>query len=934
MRSLQILVALAIAGSLDLVAAGNCKPSGTATGTVPPSTTTEAPIVVTNVMINGDYGGYDPRAYGGIYAFEGGGEAKLLQGPGYQGDGSRESNCVQLLRRSSTPAKRDTPPENPWIQQRLEDMEPSDYTVRFWYVVLSNSIADTCRIEGFYGGDMFGATPYFPVVEDAVGDNWVPFVELMPVTTSSGMIRFELSCVDGGAAEVYFDQVFVSNQVSPDDMDNISLFFPTARHAATVPPGQSTTLSATTSGDLETFTTELSSKDTTTAGTVTKTSTGTEDAGIESTTLSASPPTDSAAPPTPKRCAKLVPGAPGRGCAKRPYNSNQGYKRFPESRILREQCAALCLADTNCQSFEWTYRASGCGNTCVLIAALRDDGPTNGGSDAAWAYDRTCIQEAECSPQPDGTVCVNVVADTPSKSCTQLKGKAKACAKPFLTAGPDSFWFTDMDCHACGEGNAHFEYLAPLQDPANMPVWSCPAVEPETSAGISTTADAAVSETSSVGISGSTSTANVPDSSLPWPSTTVTSPPTTTDVDDHCPEGIAFPGACSRASTTPDGSTCSKNGIPEWIDAYGRSLEDFPNQNTVEDCALVCKQDTMCKAFGFDATARFKCRFSPEVMADAHFVEDPSNPVMWNDMKCMDCVMCGEDTAPTTTKPVSPPEITCAAAVNDGRGCRYKNNDEFPQDGNGRPVKPFVCMSNGSINQEPWSPAGDWPFQNSIPQCAAICAQVPDCKASAWNRRTNRCEFISSSLKDAGYRGVEGSEVFWSDNECWDCSGLCDDDSGETGTWTGSWSTQSATTMLTSTRRADEEEPSTTQPATTEPEENTTSRAPTTTRAASPEPTDCAVPSASLSDTVTCGIPGAAGNQVQTYRLQDFIIKPVGSLSACASLCLQRADCRGIEYNRQDTVCYLYRVGPADLGVQYNTQSTRRFYDRGCFKCD
>ncbi|KAF0645427.1 hypothetical protein FPSE5266_20026 [Fusarium pseudograminearum] len=412
MRSVSALVALAFAASFELAAAGKCKPSsplevdttaqstsiisGTATKSAPASQTTEGPIIITNAVTNGDFGGYDPSANGGIYAFQAGGSAKLLQGPGHQGQ-SEERNCVQL--KTGLTRKRQTPPENPWIQQQLEQLEPSEYTVRFWYSVVKNDLADTCRIEGYYGGEQFGATPYFPVVSGD-GNKWLEFVDNMAVTTDSGMIRFELVCVNGGSAEAYFDQVFVSNKIGDEWVDGISLFFPTSKHAATVGPAQTSTAlsvdtAVTTSKDINTSdvpTTQSSEVPSTTEdASVTEKTTDTA-----STTAPSSTPTvkdDEVTPSGPKVCAKLGAGAAGRGCAKRPYSSKQGYKRFGGSKIIKEQCAALCLVDTKCQSFEWLYSGSGCANTCNLFATELADIATNGGLDAAWAYDRTCIQE-------------------------------------------------------------------------------------------------------------------------------------------------------------------------------------------------------------------------------------------------------------------------------------------------------------------------------------------------------------------------------------------------------------------------------------------------------------------------------------------------------------------------------------------------------------
>ncbi|KAF5574020.1 hypothetical protein FPCIR_13763 [Fusarium pseudocircinatum] len=850
MLSVSALVALAFASSFELVAAGNCKPSSpagakttdpasitsrTSTKSAPPSATTNRPVVITNAVTNGDFGGYDPSSDGGIYAFQAGGNAKLLQGPGYQGDHTEERNCVQLKTNSGTPdQKRDFISDNPYIQQQLDNLEPSDFTVRFWYSIVNNAIANTCRIEGLYGSVQFGATPYFPVVSE--GNNWLEFVDSMPVTTTSGMIRFELNCINGGSAEVYFDQVFVSNKIGEEWVDGISLFFPTSKHAATIAPAQTSTAPAVGIATTSSDNTNTESSDLPTTQASQKQFTTDEASAAErtiestSSSSSASAPTSAPTDPPasgPKLCAKLGTGAAGRGCAKRPYSSTKGYKGYGGSKITKEQCAALCLADTNCQSFEWRYFGSGCANTCNLLATSWADIPTNGGSDSAWAYDRSCIQEDACAEQPAGSVCVNVNADTPAKSCTQVKGKAKACAKPFLTAptngacglsnecrdlcakypscksyaatfgscslydarssevaeaGSELFWFTDMDCHACGQNNAYFDYISVGQDPTNMPQWIC-AAEDKTASTLAgpTTTDPAVTRTSDAETATNTSQASdEADSSTLSPTTTPASPSATGSL---CANGVPSPGICSAADVVPSTATCGKRGWPRNVEPYARSLADFPNQNTFEACALICKLDRSCKAFAIDPTrSGMRCMFSSDPTIDG-----VSNaPGVWSDLECMSCTLCGD--AVTSSQPVS----------------------------------------------------------------------------------------------------------------------------------------EAPTTMVTSTRPAGED--SSTQAATS------ASGEPTTTQT-TPEPTDCAVPSASLSDDVTCGIPGQSGQQAQSARLLNYVIKPVGSLANCAAVCLQRADCQGFAYIKSNTECYPFRVGPASLGITYNPQGTEKYYDRGCFSC-
>jgi hypothetical protein len=352
-----------------------------------------------------------------------------------------------------------------------------------------------------------------------------------------------------------------------------------------------------------------------------------------------------------------------------------------------------------------------------------------------------------------------------------------------------------MDCHTCGEGNAYFNYIPLGQDPTNMPQGTCAATVPKTSSTLAaTTAESVIQTTSNVETTTSAGQTDG-DASLSTdaPSITTTSPSNTAAV---CPNGVPSPGLCTSADPVPSTAICGKHGWPRMVDPYSLGLQDFPNQNSVEDCALICKLDSQCKAFAFDATrSKIKCMFSPMGLSDAGVDEDPRTPGAWSDLACMNCKLCGD---PAETESVSFSQPTVAP-----------------------------------------------------------------------------------------------------------------------------------TTMVTSTRPADE--PSVTETATSS--SPTEESATTTQKAPQPEPTDCAVPSAFLSDDVTCGLPGLSGPQAQSTRLDNYVIKSVGSLANCAAICLQRADCQGFAYQKSTTVCYPYRVGPAGLGVTYNPQAVDRFYDRRCFGC-
>ncbi|KAK7429025.1 hypothetical protein QQZ08_004432 [Neonectria magnoliae] len=1017
MRSAAALVALAFGASFDVVAAGLCKPSDTLTAsisvrdatetgtgtTAPEASTTQAPVAVTNAIANGNFAGYDPNSPGGIYGFEVENDARLIQGHGYQDDGSTENNCVGMSARAAK--KRDVG-EFAAIEQQLENMDTTSlYTVRFWYYILQNDITDTCKFDVYYGDDLFASSPYFPLAQPTDPyRGWDTLIEQAAVKTSSGLLRFELNCVNDGYAQIWVDQVFVSNQVSPDNMDNISVIY-TWDYSATSTAQQSTTSTA----DASTMATEVTT--TSAAPTTTTSSTTAAQSTTSTTTPSAATPTGN------KFCVTLSTGDAGRGCGLKPYNPSSGYKTISNSRMTRDQCGAVCLADSRCQQFQWSAYSSSyaCLNTCILIETnLPSTGANNG--IAYYAYDRSCIKRTDCTMQPAGSVCVNGLGDTPASDCRkQVFGTAKSCGAAFLVtnvgavcdsskecrdvcaknpgcksfsinfAGGCSLYsgtiseivqeggggqmFTDMSCSDCGSADmGYFNYITQASVGDTVPTHQCSA-DSSSSTAI-TTRSATTSRTSSASIDTTTQPG-----STTSPSTTISSPSTTVN---NCPAGINSPGACFGATPTAAGSTCEKKGSVQLVDAWSVS-SDVWRQNRAEDCALYCKLDSQCKSYGFDRQGGMTpCRFSPESLTNSGFVQDSTASVTWSDLGCVTCILCGGAASPTTmlsttvSTTSSVPTATSTCALTNGQGCTMKALVEAQ----------YTCNRAGSPMEEAWGyNMQDYPFQGSPEQCAAICAQQRNCKASAYDssRTSYQCSFIGNSLQAAGF-SASGGSIRWSDQACWDCP-TCSAAASIITTAAASSTASAFTTFETSTRTAttsdgegesttseemtstasDEALPTTTEESTSTVDESstenqtTTSTAPesttdlsditsipeqasatatstTSTTSAAPTPAWC-VATASLSDDVTCGLPGAAGNQAQSNALSGYVIKPVANLNACAQNCLDRFGCLGFQYTTDSKVCYLYRVGTSGLGLTYSPTSRARFYDRDCYRC-
>lgn len=992
MRSAAALVALALAGSVDLVAAGLCKPDtrdNTETGSVtttPGPTTTPAPRTVRNLIRNGNFEGYDPSYDGGIYAFQAENEARLVEGPGYKGDGSKESNCVHMKASNTGSAtrKRDIG-EFAAIEQQLDAMDTTSlYTIRFYYQVLQNDIADTCKFDVYYGDELFTSSPYFPIALPTDSNpQWESVLDQAAVETSSGLMRIDLNCASGGYAEVYVDQVFVSNEVSPDNMDNISLLY-TWAYSST-----STTQKATTSSTEVTTTQDSSTSTTSMTSVASTTTTTTSTSTTQSTTSSTSAAATSAGN---KYCVTLgSTGDPGRGCGLRPYNPSTGYKTISSTRMTRDQCGALCFADANCQQFQWDAYSSSyaCLNTCILLSSnLASTSANNGG--AYYAYDRSCITQKECTAQPDGTTCVNGLGDTPGAGCrSRVTGTVKSCSAAFLTASvgficdpskecrdlcakyPDcksysinfaggcslypgtiseivdestsGQFFYDMSCSECGSGNlGYFNYVTQLQTDVST-VNECPAVTSvSSSSSILSTTSTSTSASTSSSVNSNIDTTTTPGAST-TPSTTTSSTSTTSY---SCPAGISYPGACYSATPTSSGSICGKRGDVPLTDAYGVSSKDWA-QNSVRDCALYCElQGSQCSAYGWsdEDTVGMPCRFIHDSVTASGFSEDSSWATTWYDMGCVTCIMCEASTATSTTSAAT---STSTCALNNGEGCTSKILVEAG----------YYCNQAGTVQQEAYAYSNtDYPFQGSAKQCAAICAQKTGCKASSYDssRSSFQCSFISSSLQSAGFSASAGSSR-WSDQACWDCpscSGAGSSTSASTtpgastpGASTPGASTSSAPISYISTPGASTPTASTTfatstfSPETTPGDDTSLSTTPTTSQTSSTSttsqaavPTSC-VATVSLTDDVTCGLPGTGGNQAQSNYLTSYVIKPVANLSACGQVCLDRADCLGFQYVSDTKVCYPYRIRTSGLGLTYVPSSKSRFYDRDCYVC-
>ncbi|MCJ1434822.1 Muc22p [Xylographa pallens] len=344
-----------------------------------------------NVVGNGNFQ-YDASAPGGLAAWIALGDAKLVAGNAYHGDGNTGSYAVQLITESAAIAGRRVVRRQTsnggaaGIEQILADLdETTQYTVSLWYYVdytlAANAQPQNCRIDAYYGSTLFSSTPYF-ASNTGQASAWVQFVSTFTPSTSGGNLQFLLDCVSSGTAEALIDEVFVSNQVTPNDIDNISLTF-------TLAPN---TFIATT---------------------------------ISSTQVPSSVAATSIAPPNPTCTIHIISPAPaGATCQHEVASTGSSDELYiyGDIGIALPDCAAECLANSACGSMSWGPM-SGAAQCILYPRSVASYATPASSSSGLYVWDQACwkylgANGAACPGTPSSSITSSAPQTTTSTSTT------------------------------------------------------------------------------------------------------------------------------------------------------------------------------------------------------------------------------------------------------------------------------------------------------------------------------------------------------------------------------------------------------------------------------------------------------------------------------------------------------------------------------------
>ncbi|KAH6889916.1 hypothetical protein B0T10DRAFT_487084 [Thelonectria olida] len=403
MRSVVALMALALTGTLDLVAASPCKAttttasdlataSTTSTTTAPTSTTTPD-LVVKNVCDNGNIA--DPGTGTGVPGYQVVGSVGVAQGAGITTDGSTETNCAKYEVSNEAPVGKKRASESvATLSQTVSNLEAGTaYTIRFSLSLVFAS-GTACSFKA-----SLGSTVFYNELLQAANANWYTITKQANAQSSSEALALSVICPLGGTTIVYIDSIFMSNKVTPDTIDSVVLDY----DAADSPVISSTSQATLIGGDETIFpdpvTTELPPTTTTAKTTTTRPLTRTLSAG----TLAPSATCPGGVTPTP--LATCVPRSPSPSSLMCGITGVKGYTWWARAKFASpnqnsvSDCAIICYQNAiNCKAFAYYPDFSG-GPICALgYDPLADDGVDTAASGArmTW-YDLDCYKCDECA---------------------------------------------------------------------------------------------------------------------------------------------------------------------------------------------------------------------------------------------------------------------------------------------------------------------------------------------------------------------------------------------------------------------------------------------------------------------------------------------------------------------------------------------------------
>ncbi|KAF5649344.1 hypothetical protein F52700_617 [Fusarium sp. NRRL 52700] len=764
MRSILALAALA---AVDFVAGSACKPRSSTTipslvssSTDATSSSTATSVVtlpkVRNLATNGNMAEVDPNNPLSVPDWEVEGDARIVGGAGREEPGSTERGCAAMSASNTGDGKRALG-ISVSISQSMSNLDLSTpYTIRFYYLVVTSPAAiNLCQLTGFLGGSVFYQNWVFST---GTAVSWNEVLQAVTPAQVNAPLRIAMNCLIGGGATVLIDSVFISNAVTPQNINDFAVNFGNTGTGANPPldppvVGPQTT----TSSSKQEITSSTQQLETTSVPQNQETSSDTQVS--EPTSISQKQETTYTAQEQGTISA-----------SQKPETTSATHKQETISVSQKQET-------TSAAQEQGTTSASQKPETTSVThkqetTSVPQDPDTTPDTKVSEPTSLPQKQETTSAAQEQGTTSASQNQETTSvthkQETTSVSQKQETASIPqdpeTTSAAPEQHTETGTT----GQQNQ----VTSTQSASTQPAAK------QTSTGFSDV------ETTSKPVS------QVQSSTVPVVGTTSTAPE-----QPFCSK--ALNGGCwwKRPDNGNDMVNCASRG--SWPGSTGQGHlvprpDNYPLPLSQLWCLGWCSLSPGCKSVAFIPDDH-SCRFSEHQVQDDDFVPGPDPNVdtegvfYWHDLSCFNCP-CNDEPSPTsaasTTQSAEPTDLvklpaasTCPKSLENG--CTW---NERSQGGS-----LTTCQYRG---RWPGSDGAgfaveqprDYPTAWSQMWCVAWCSLYPGCKSAAWMPNDRSCRFSTHSLSDADFQmaadpnsdSVADGIYYWHSLDCMTCP--CHDD--------------------------------------------------------------------------------------------------------------------------------------------------------------
>ncbi|KAF5589642.1 hypothetical protein FPANT_6244 [Fusarium pseudoanthophilum] len=688
------------------------------------TTTQEEDIIITNAISGGSFASRDPNSPSGLTNFGASGNAEFHQGGCYRVDGSLDDGCAALSANGDV-TKRSFFGSFASIFQTVRSVPRKKYTIQFFYLIRS------AGSQGCVASAAFGNAEFYSQPASSSGPSWARVLRQVEAFSDLPTFAISLTCSGGGTSSILVDSIFVSDQVTPDTIDNFHLDLggsppidpvkTTTAIRAQESPNLTTSQSGSTSIDALRSTSAATSISPTSPGAASSATTETQstnsDSEISSATSESSEIITSSTEPT-----------SGGNTDTTAISASSTSLAAEETSVAETTSSTSVEVDSTSQSVTTAEpshtTSSECKQTCEMIndyyAHLNDFGCDLNGVFTNSGAIYTLPGEEVGAPQTHwystNAECAKICKTLPgclSAGFQRLSGKCffsnTLVTRDEIRDGRDSqmvHWF-GMECFTCG----------------------C-------SAGV-------------------TSTSAIPMTTVAPETTSFTTTTKATQPTGVCHNNRGQECEINPSSVENNPYVCIGGGVflgEAWT--VPRSM--YPMQENGEQCAAICDTLENCESSGYFGMENH-CLFTTTKITESDFAEpdpnyddfglDPKNSV-WSHRSCYTCPACVVSNAPLPKSPT----------------CNYKPGDSCPRvsaDG-------VLCNYSGMLPGT-FGALGSYPDQSSSGKCAAICRKMKDCMGSGY--RNGQCMFTSTALAPGDFLDRHNYDLVWDDPSCFECPG-------------------------------------------------------------------------------------------------------------------------------------------------------------------